>query len=255
MKRQKGRIITITSTKGGVGKTITTLNLAAIYHKLGKKVLVMDLDIYGGSVATYVDSKNEHTIFNFVDDITNNRYKDINDYLYNYNENISILAAPKDPRQANKIEPKYINIILSNVVNHFDVILIDTTHILNDINVVTLDSSDSILYVFTNDVFDLKNTKSFVSIVKDTNMKNLYTVLNNSIGLDKNYFSNYDIRNIIDTNIDFTISKSLYVRNIDKYIMQGEILLLNKALMLKDKNDYKKLVDMANKLLEDKEGE
>ena len=52
MKNAKGKIITVTSTKGGVGKTITTLNLAGVYSKLGYKVLVIDFDLYGGAVAT-----------------------------------------------------------------------------------------------------------------------------------------------------------------------------------------------------------
>ena len=74
MKNSKGKIITVTSTKGGVGKTITTLNLAGVYEKLGLKTLVIDLDLYGGAVATYLNSTNDRTIFNLVEDLTNNRY-------------------------------------------------------------------------------------------------------------------------------------------------------------------------------------
>ena len=40
MKDKKGKIITVTSTKGGVGKTIFTLNLAGMYHLLGYKSVV-----------------------------------------------------------------------------------------------------------------------------------------------------------------------------------------------------------------------
>ena len=58
MERNKGKIITVTSTKGGVGKTITTLNLAGVFSNLKKKVLVIDFDLYGGAVATYLNSKN-----------------------------------------------------------------------------------------------------------------------------------------------------------------------------------------------------
>ena len=245
MERNKGKIITVTSTKGGVGKTITTLNLAGVFSNLKKKVLVIDFDLYGGAVATYLNSKNDKTIFNLITDLSNNKYKNIDDYIYNHNEYISILSAPKDPRFANKMDSKYIPIILNNVVYKYDVILIDTTHILNEINIYTLDMSDIILYLFTNDSFDLKNTKSFLTILKDAGFNNFYTVLNESIFKDKTYFSKYDI--------DFTISKNMYIKNIDKYIMEGEILLLNPNLSFKDKKDYKKYLELALTLIKDKE--
>ena len=77
MKSAKGKIVTVTSTKGGVGKTIALLNLAGTYEKLGLKTLVIDLDLYGGAVATYLNSNNDKTIFNLVEDLTNNRYEKI----------------------------------------------------------------------------------------------------------------------------------------------------------------------------------
>ena len=252
MKNAKGKIVTITSTKGGVGKTITTLNLAATYSKLGYSVLVIDLDLYGGAIATYLNSNNDKTIYNLVEDYTNNRYEKIEDYIYKYSDNISIIAAPKDPRMANKIDSKYIPLIFGNVVYKYDVILVDTTHVLNEINIITLDNSDSIVYMFTNDTFDLKNTKSFMSIMKDIGYDNYITVLNESIMPNKSYYSMYDIRNVIKNNVDYTISKSMHIRNIDKYILEGEIVISNKKLSFSDKKEWEKLKTLAERLIESK---
>ncbi len=253
MKNSKGKIITVTSTKGGVGKTITALNLAGTYDKLGYKVLVIDLDLYGGVVATYLNSKNEKTIFNLVEDYTNNRYEKIEDYIYKHNENIDIMAAPKDPRMANKIDSKYIPLIFRNVVYKYDAVIVDTNHILDETNITVLDNSDKILYLFTNDTFDLKNTKSFISILKDVGFNNYYTVLNESISVSKNFYTLFDIRNIIKNNIDYTISKSMHIRNIDKFIIDGEVLILNKRLSFSDKKEWEKLKGLAENLLKDKE--
>lgn len=254
MKATKGKIITITSTKGGVGKTIALLNLAGTYEKLGYKTLLIDLDLYGGAIATYLNSNNDKTIFNLVEDLTNNRYNTIDEYLFSYSDKIDIIAAPKDPRMASKIDSKYIPLILRNVIYKYDVILIDTTHNLNEVNIVTLDNSDSILYMFTNDTFDLKNTKSFISIMKDIGNDNYYTILNESVHPGRSNYSLFDIRNIIKSNVDFTISKSMYIRNIDKFILDGKILIFNKGLSFTDKREWEKLKVIANTLIKDKKG-
>ena len=112
MKENKGKIIAITSTTGGVGKTITTLNLAGSYHLLGNKVLIIDFDLFGGDIALSLNLKCDKTVFNLVLDLSNNRYEKVEDYIYKYNDNIDIISAPKDPRQANKIDSKYIPLIL-----------------------------------------------------------------------------------------------------------------------------------------------
>lgn len=250
MQKKKGKIVTIASTKGGTGKTIVSLNLAGVYSLMGYKVLLIDFDLFGGGIATFLNSDNDRTIFNFVEDYSNNRYESIENYIYKYNDLISIIAAPKDPRSANKIESKYVDIILSNVVYNYDVILIDTSHLLNEITIVSLDISDSILYVLTNDSLDLKNSRSFMSIIKDVGFDNITTLLNSSF-YSKNYFSMYDIKNIIKHNIDFTLTKSFFIKNIDKYIMEGNIPILNEGIF--SKKDMKLFEKIGTTLIEDKE--
>lgn len=250
-----GKIVSISSVKGGVGKTTIALNLAGIYCTLNKKVLIIDLDLYSGGVAVSLDAKNTKDIFMLVDSIQNNRFTELRDYVVTYNNNIDVLACPKDPRNAVKVESKYIPIILDLAKKEYDVIVVDTSHNLDEIGLTILDNSYMSLFVVTNDLVDLKNMKSLMAIFKDTGKKNYLTVLNNSRDTGKDYLSLFDIRNIIKTNIDYTISKNYYIKNIDKYMMAGKILTLDKRLNAFHQSDINNMKKIALDLIDDKHKE
>ena len=66
MKRKTGRSICLFSGKGGVGKTILALNLAGIYQTIGKKVLLMDLDLSSGGISLATNKPSENNIYTLV---------------------------------------------------------------------------------------------------------------------------------------------------------------------------------------------
>ena len=253
--RKKGKVISISSVKGGVGKTTMAINLAGIYFMMGKKVLIIDSDFYSGGIATWLDIKNKKDIYMMVDSIANNRYTSIKDYVTKYNKNIDVLASPKDPRSALKIDSKFLPIIFEFAKREYDVILVDTNHIMNEVNLNVLDNSYMSLFIVTNDLIDLKNMKNIISIFKDTNKTNYLVCLNNSRDTGKDYLSLFDIRNIIKCNIDYTISNSFYIKNIDKYVLDGEILTLNKIINRFHGNDINRLKSIAEALIEERKEE
>ena len=147
MKINRGKSMCFFSAKGGVGKTVNILNLAGIFEQLEKRVLLIDMDLYSGGIATYINKKFNKSIYELSEDIFNNRFKNIKDYVVKVDEYIDVLPAPKDPREANKIEVKCISEIIKKAELVYDVILIDTNHALNDINLVTLQTVASILFM------------------------------------------------------------------------------------------------------------
>lgn len=252
--KNKGVSICITSAKGGVGKTTTTLNLAGIYERLNKKVLIIDLDLASGGVSVALNTPTSKSVYTFVDDYNNNRYHDFKNYVVAYDQRIDVLASPKDPRQASKIDSKYLEIILDKAVFLYDVVLIDTTHGFNEFNISTMDLVDEILLLMTNDPLDLKNMRSMISVLKDVNYDNYKVLLNESILPFKKYFSIYDIKNIIKNNIDYVLTSDFYIKNMDSFIMNGKIITLQDKVGALFSKDYTTLMGIATDLYI-KEGE
>lgn len=245
-----GKVITVTSRKGGVGKTTTILNLAGCYSNLGKKILIIDFDLYTNSVAVSLDIDSKKNILNLVNDINNNNYKDIKNYVYEYNSNISVLCGIKDPRQTNLINLKYIEQIINYARYSYDIVLIDTCHILIDLNAIIFDFSNILLNITSNDPVDLVNTKTFINIVNDVKFNDLRILVNESCDLEDKYFSMYDIKNFLDYPIRYRLDKNLFVKAIDKYVLEGKILTLSKVY---DKKKYSVLESIALDLI--KEGD
>jgi cellulose biosynthesis protein BcsQ len=249
---KKAIITTIFSCKGGVGKTTFTNNLAGIFSLKNKKVLIIDLDLSSGGVATTLNVDVKNDICDLVCDIKSGKFKDIDDYVCNYDENIDVISSPIDTRNISKIKAKYIDLLISRCDSKYDVILIDTSHILSSINLNVLDRSDKILLIVTNDPVDLKNTKNMLNILKETDNK-YSVVLNNSKDTGKDFFSLYDIKSIINNNIDYIIPSSFFIKDIDKYVIDGEILTMVNKIRNSKKSDIDKYNLIAESLLNESE--
>lgn len=250
MAIKKAKIITISSVKGGVGKTTTALNLAGTYSLLEKKTLLLDFDLYSGAIALSLNIDIKTDLYKLAYDMSVNDYKNIEDYTLKYNEYIDIIPAPKDPRYANKIETKYINAIIKKVNVKYDVIIIDTSHFLDATNLILFDKSDTILYVMNNSPADLKNLKSMLAIHKDMEKENYAVLLNESNSKLNQMFNHYDIKNIIKNDINYIIPQTFYNKNINKYVLNGKIMILDKNIRMMNRKTVKVFNQIALDLLE-----
>lgn len=251
MAINQAKVLTVSSVKGGVGKTTNTLNLAGTFSLMKKRVLIMDLDLHTGSIAASLNIKYDKDIYNLFEDLSNNTFESLDNYITSYNEYISILPAPRDPRFANKINSKFIDLVLYKTKMQYDVILIDTNHVLNEINLCALDYSDEIIYILSNDPMDLKNMRTMVSILNDMEKSNFKIVLYEAIDRNRSYFNKFDIKNIIKKNINYTVPQTFYLKNIDKYVMEGKILTLDKNLIKHNKKAIKNYSMIAKALIDE----
>ena len=224
MTLKQAKIITVTSVKGGTGKSTTTLSLAGILSNKQIKTIIVDMDLHAGVIAASLNLKPKKDFYTLVNDYMNHGLKDLDEYITKYNDYIDVLAAPKDPRSVGKINSYYVDLTLKKLKYKYDVILVDTNHIIDDINLITFDNSDEIIYVITSDLMDLKNMKTMLSIYKDMNLTNYTLVLNEA--LSKEHAGKYEINTFLERNVDYILPSNSFAKNMQKVLMEGKILTL-----------------------------
>ena len=252
MAVRQAKTILVTSCKGGTGKTVMATSLAGIYKNMNLNVLLLDLDIYGGSIGAILNLNYQTDLFSAMDDLNNNRFTNLDNYVTNYTDKLDVLPAPKDPRVASKMSSKFLKIILAKAKLKYDVIVIDTNYFLSEMNLIAMDYSDEILYMVTNDSMDLKNMRTMVSIYNDMDKNNFKIILNEAIYKNKNYFTTYDMKNFMNHGIDYTIPGSFHINNLEKYIMDGKILTLDKKIVSSHKKGVANIEKIAATLLKEK---
>ncbi|MGE5630102.1 MAG: AAA family ATPase [Caulobacteraceae bacterium] len=169
------KIISVFSTKGGVGKTTIATNLAVtLSNLLNKKVALLDFDLQFGDVAICLNLYVKNSITEVVKDIANIEQDTslIDEYLLTHYSGVKVLAAPVRPENAEYVTSEHVNKVIEFLKGRYDYIIIDTSNGFSDVAITALDASDMIIYVSTLDLPSIKNTKNGLEVMKSLNYPN-----------------------------------------------------------------------------------
>lgn len=250
MALKKGKIAAFTSVKGGSGKTTTVLNVAGILSLNNVKTLIIDGDLYNGGIALSLDLEFTKDLYLLINDMTTSHFDHIKNYVKKYNDFIDVLPAPIDPRNASKIESKYLHMLLSKASMQYDVILIDLNHVMDSNNLTFLDDSDLIYYVVSNDLVDIKGIKTMIAIYNDLDKNNYRVILNQAKDKLKAVLSKSDVKNIIKDDLNYVIPSSFYQNDINNFVLKGNILTLNKGIRRKNRKAIRVFEDIAYEIMD-----
>lgn len=169
--KEKSRVIAVANPKGGVGRTMIAVNLAAAFARMGKKVAVIDGNLQFGEVAMYFNEKPKRTIYEWVKEGYGNPNYTINQYMTNVKGDVSVLAAPQRPEFFEGISDEHVAEAIEAVKKLYDVILIDIPSHLSDIHLRCLDLSDEILLLSENELSVLRLTKLYLETLESIKLK------------------------------------------------------------------------------------
>ncbi len=188
-----GTVFTISSATGGCGKTFYATNLAYfIARYTGKSVCIVDLDLQFGEVSTALRLRPKYTIFDALqrDDADESVLaQHLPEYCVVHETGVSVLAAPKEPSEADRISAPDVHRILEAARRAYDYVIVDTPPALAETVLVAFDISDMLYVMATLDLPSVRNMSVFLSTLERLKVptENLRLILNKAesdVGID-----------------------------------------------------------------------
>lgn len=158
-KECSARIISVIGCKGGTGKTSTAVNLAVeLASSKTCKVLLLDLNLQFGDVASFLNLVPKRTITDLVQ-AGSLKFEEIRFHIITHPSGVEILAAATRPEYAEMVNAEHIGQILQEAKNNYDYIICDNSSYLDDLSLAEFDAADEILVIVGLDIPAIKNAK------------------------------------------------------------------------------------------------
>lgn len=188
-------VFVVTSGKGGAGKSTVTAFLGMELCKLGKKVLLIDMDEGLRSLDLMLDVSS-HTLFDVSDIIKGNC--NVNQAIIPVKQcaNLYLLPAPVTVNSLNS--PKGMRILCDKLSDYFDFILIDSPAGVGKGFINAVSGADNALVVVNPDVVSVRDGAYVARLLREKDIKNIRLIIN-KIDIDlvkKGVF--YNIDEVID---------------------------------------------------------
>lgn len=177
-KAKKTRIITVTSGKGGVGKTNIAVNLAIAYAQTGKKVILIDADLGLANVNVILNMVPQFNLYHVI-----TKQKKMSEIILPTEFGIKIIAGANGfSRIANLNEEDRMNFIHElETLSSADIIIIDTSAGISNNVLGFVEAADEVLIVTTPEPTAITDAYGMIKIIAtetDSLKLNLKLVVN-----------------------------------------------------------------------------
>lgn len=245
VKRNKCKIISVFSNKGGIGKTSLATNLALELAKITKEnIALIDLNFQMGDITTFLDLKPSFNISYMLENLDKINETFLLSTLERYKStSLYVLADPPYFKQADNIQPRQITRLFDTLKETFSYIIVDAEASFDGKNIAALDNSDLIMLVTVANLPALRNTQRCLELFEKLgyDKEKIKIVVNR-------YMENDEIKEV---DIEKVLSKDIYWKIPNNYF--AIMSAINKGIPVSDVNDttnvsqsYKKLAQQIS---------
>lgn len=163
-----GQVIAMIPAKGGAGATFLAANLAFALSKLGKRVAVLDLNLYFGDLILFTGS---HKVASNLFDLARQGERLdaalLDSSMVKVSEHLHILAASDTPEHASEISTTGLDRLIELARNQYDFVVLDLSSMLDQVTLKALDFADNIYLTMQLNLPSLHAAKRIVAFFRD----------------------------------------------------------------------------------------
>jgi pilus assembly protein CpaE len=205
----RGKVVSVLSPKGGVGKTTVATNLAVGLAKAapGSTVLV-DLDVQFGDVASALNLTPEHTLADTVQGSVTHDAMVLKTFLTQHETGLYVICGVDSPAAADGVTADDVSRLLTTLAAEFRYVVVDTAPGMTEHTLAALDHTTDPLLVTSLDVPGIRGMRKELATLDELGMfpGSRYIVLN--LAEKGSWLSVADAEATIGTGVDLVIPRS-----------------------------------------------
>ena len=156
-----GTVVTVTGAKGGVGATVTAVQLALAAQASGHTAALVDLDLQTGDIASYLDVQFRRSLVDLAA-ITDISPRVLSDAVFTHTTGLALLLAPGEGERGEDVSDRSARQIVSALRTRYEIVGIDCGSQMSGANAAAIEMADTALLVTTPDVVSVRGAKRIV---------------------------------------------------------------------------------------------
>lgn len=164
----QGRIIAVTSLKGGVGRTMLATNLAVALRQVSQApVALVDGQLIFGDTEIDLNLNPQHSIADLVDQVSSLEPEVLDEAMVRHASGVHVLAATADQQAAERLKPEHLSAILNALPRQYAWIVVDTGNWQDARLDALLAAADTVLLLTTPEMTSLRAARLFLQMARE----------------------------------------------------------------------------------------